>query len=113
MGIHCRRHTCSLILVNLALLHTTYGLLSRPGLRHPASSTPPQERRMRGLAVMSAVATPPRVVVTGLGPISGVGMDQTNFFEGLVEGRSSLHEVTRFDVTDFPTKIASEVSPCL
>lgn len=55
-------------------------------------------------------ATPlPRVVVTGLGPISGVGMDPTSFWDGLVAGRSSIGQVTRFDATDYNTQIASEI----
>jgi 3-oxoacyl-[acyl-carrier-protein] synthase II len=50
-----------------------------------------------------------RVVVTGLGVISGCGIGATDFFDSCVEGRSSLARVERFDITHYPCQIASEV----
>jgi len=50
-----------------------------------------------------------RVVVTGLGVISGCGIGQNDFFQALLEGKSSIDRVKRFDITHYPCQIASEV----
>ena len=50
-----------------------------------------------------------RVVVTGLGVLSPVGNTLEEFWRALVEGVSGVATVTRFDVSDYPTKIAGEV----
>lgn len=52
---------------------------------------------------------PKRVVVTGLGVIGPCGNLVDEFWTSLLEGRSGIGPITRFDVTDFPTKIAGEV----
>lgn len=51
-----------------------------------------------------------RVVVTGLGAIAPVGIGVENFWQGLVDGKSGITAVTRFDASDIPTKIAGEVN---
>ena len=50
-----------------------------------------------------------RVVITGLGLVTplGVGVDET--WSAVREGRSGIGEITRFDTTEFTTKIAGEV----
>jgi 3-oxoacyl-[acyl-carrier-protein] synthase II len=50
-----------------------------------------------------------RVVVTGLGVISplGVGTDAT--WQGLVEGRSGIGPITKFDASAYPCRIAGEI----
>jgi 3-oxoacyl-[acyl-carrier-protein] synthase II len=50
-----------------------------------------------------------RVVVTGLGVVSGCGMGANDFFDACVAGKSSLGRVQRFDPTHYPCQIASEV----
>lgn len=50
-----------------------------------------------------------RVVVTGLGVISGCGIGHKDFFQNVSDGKSSLNVVTRFDPTHYPCKIGSEV----
>lgn len=50
-----------------------------------------------------------RVVVTGLGVISGCGVTAESFFESCIEGKSSLDTVKRFDASNYPCSIASEV----
>lgn len=50
-----------------------------------------------------------RVVITGLGIVSPVGNTIPEAWDNLVNGRSGITNVTRFDVTDFPVKIAGEV----
>ena len=51
-----------------------------------------------------------RVVITGIGIVSPIGIGMRAFSEGLREGRSGVKPVTRFDVTDLPTKLAAQVS---
>jgi 3-oxoacyl-[acyl-carrier-protein] synthase II len=50
-----------------------------------------------------------RVVITGLGVVSplGIGIDEN--WDALQNGRSGIGLITRFDTTDFPAKIAGEV----
>ncbi|GAB4237312.1 MAG: beta-ketoacyl-ACP synthase II [Acidobacteriota bacterium] len=50
-----------------------------------------------------------RVVVTGLGLVSPVGLDVPSSWEALVAGRSGIGPITRFDVTEFPSRIAGEI----
>jgi len=50
-----------------------------------------------------------RVVVTGLGVISGCGIGASDFFESCLEGRSSIATVKRFDASKYPCSIVSEV----
>ena len=50
-----------------------------------------------------------RVVITGVGLITplGIGVDET--WSALCAGKSGISEITRFDTSDFKTKIAGEV----
>lgn len=50
-----------------------------------------------------------RVVVTGVGVISPVGTGKEKFWNSLVQGKSGIDLITRFNCDDFPTKIAGEV----
>lgn len=50
-----------------------------------------------------------RVVITGLGIISPVGTGLEKFWTSLTAGVSGIRLLTRFDPTDFKTKIAGEV----
>jgi 3-oxoacyl-[acyl-carrier-protein] synthase II len=50
-----------------------------------------------------------RVVVTGIGPVAPVGIGRDAFWDALVAGRSGIREVTRFDASEFPVRIAGEV----
>ena len=50
-----------------------------------------------------------RVVVTGIGMISPLGIGNEPTWKGLVEGRSGVDKITKFDTTNFPSKIAGEV----
>jgi 3-oxoacyl-[acyl-carrier-protein] synthase II len=52
---------------------------------------------------------PRRVVVTGLGALTPVGNTAEELWSSLVHGRSGIGPITRFDATDFPTRIAGEV----
>jgi len=49
-----------------------------------------------------------RVVVTGLGAISSLGK-LDDFWKGLLDGRSGIHEIKAYDASAMKTKIAGEV----
>lgn len=51
-----------------------------------------------------------RVVVTGLGVVNGCGIGHEEFFGSLLEGKSSIDTVKRFDASAMPCKIASEIT---
>src|SRR5437762_938767 len=50
-----------------------------------------------------------RVVITGLGAVTPVGIGIQNYWDGLVNGVCGIDRISRFDVSSFPTKIAAEV----
>ncbi|MEE9591569.1 MAG: beta-ketoacyl-ACP synthase II [Thermodesulfobacteriota bacterium] len=50
-----------------------------------------------------------RVVVTGVGVISPLGIGIERSWKGVIEGRSGIREISRFDATNFPVRIAGEV----
>ena len=50
-----------------------------------------------------------RVVVTGMGVVSPVGIGVDAFWNALLSGKSGVTPITEFDATDFPVKIAGEV----
>ena len=51
-----------------------------------------------------------RVVVTGLGAVTPVGVGVENTWKALLAGRSGVKRITRFDVSDLPTQFAAEVT---
>ncbi len=50
-----------------------------------------------------------RVVVTGVGLISAVGVGTEQTWKAITEGQSGIGRITSFDASDFPTQIAGEV----
>ncbi len=50
-----------------------------------------------------------RVVVTGIGILSPIGLGMDEFWTGLVQGRSGAAPITYFDTTDFATTFACEL----
>lgn len=50
-----------------------------------------------------------RVVVTGIGAVSPVGLDVASSWESVIHGRSGVARITRFDPTDYSAQIAAEV----
>lgn len=51
----------------------------------------------------------PRVVVTGLGVITPIGLNVADFWANLTAGKSGVRSITRFDVARCPYKLAAEV----
>lgn len=50
-----------------------------------------------------------RVVITGIGSITPLGLNTPDFWDGLVHGRSGARPITHFDVSQFPTKFAAQL----
>lgn len=50
-----------------------------------------------------------RVVVTGLGVVSPLGVGVSSFWSNLTNGVSGIGPITKFDASRFPTQIAGEV----
>jgi 3-oxoacyl-[acyl-carrier-protein] synthase II len=50
-----------------------------------------------------------RVVVTGLGAVTPLGLSVAETWEGMVAGRSAVGPITLFDANPFPTRFAAEV----
>ena len=51
-----------------------------------------------------------RVVITGIGLISPIGIGKEAFWQSLVEGRSGIRRLTRFDPSGYDCQIAGEIS---
>jgi 3-oxoacyl-[acyl-carrier-protein] synthase II len=65
--------------------------------------TLPQPERVEGYRKRA------RVVITGMGALTPLGLTVEETWEGLVAGQSGIGYLTRIDTTDFPTKIGGEV----
>lgn len=50
-----------------------------------------------------------RVVVTGMGALTPIGLSPEAFWDGMMRGESGAAPITYFDTTDFPTKFACEL----
>lgn len=50
-----------------------------------------------------------RVVITGLGPVSPIGVGAEAFHQAQLQGRSGIRRITRFDPSPLPVQIAGEV----
>ena len=51
-----------------------------------------------------------RVVVTGMGAVAPNGNTVPSYWDSLISGRSGIDYITYFDTSDFPVKIAGEIS---
>ncbi len=52
---------------------------------------------------------PRRVVITGFGCVTPIGIGRTQFWESLRHGISGIRRIESFEVSDLPVKIAAEV----
>jgi len=50
-----------------------------------------------------------RIVVTGIGVVSSVGIGKDNFWKAIINGKSGISRVTSFDTKDFKRHYASEI----
>lgn len=58
---------------------------------------------------MKRVSNGSRVVITGMGAVTPIGLSVADFWDSLTAGRSGVGPVTLFDAEKYPTKIAAEV----
>lgn len=54
-------------------------------------------------------APPKRVVITGMGFVTPIGIGREAFWSALENGRSGVRTITSFDVSDSPVRIAADV----
>ncbi|NNE68084.1 MAG: beta-ketoacyl-[acyl-carrier-protein] synthase family protein [Pyrinomonadaceae bacterium] len=59
--------------------------------------------------MFNGLGEPRRVVITGLGCVTPIGIGRKEFWRGLTEGRSGTSQIEGFDVSDFAIQIAAEV----
>jgi len=52
-----------------------------------------------------------RVVITGLGAVSPLGLNVKSTWEGILAGKSGIGHITRFDASAIPCQIAGELDP--
>jgi 3-oxoacyl-[acyl-carrier-protein] synthase II len=50
-----------------------------------------------------------RVVVTGIGMVTPLGLNTASSWEGLISGKSGVDNITQFDASKFETRFAAEV----
>lgn len=50
-----------------------------------------------------------RVVITGVGMITALGSNATESWQAIIDGKTGISNITSFDATEFPCKIAAEV----
>ena len=58
---------------------------------------------------MKMKTTNSRLVITGMGAVTPIGIGVENYWKNLVAGKCGVEEITRFDTEELPVKIAAEV----
>ena len=61
------------------------------------------------MSAMNTATGQPRVVVTGMGAVTSLGLDVPTSWEAMVAGRSGVARITQFDPSRLTTTIAAEV----
>jgi len=59
--------------------------------------------------MLRALRRPRRVVITGMGCVTPLGIGRQNFWDALVSGKSGVRKIQSFDVSDSPVQIAAEI----
>jgi len=59
--------------------------------------------------MFSHFKSPRRVVVTGMGCVTPIGIGREAFWNALIKGESGVRRIETFDVSDSPVKIAAQV----
>lgn len=95
--------------VVLSLVSTTSAFAAPSTGSSTSSLRRQQQQHFQTTALSATKDDSKRVVVTGLGVISGCGIGAKDFFQACVDGVSSIDRVKRFDIQHYPCQIASEV----
>jgi 3-oxoacyl-[acyl-carrier-protein] synthase II len=59
--------------------------------------------------MLRALTRPRRVVITGMGCVTPLGIGRESFWDGLITGRSGVRKIQAFDVSSSPVQIAAEI----
>src|SRR5688500_2586012 len=60
--------------------------------------------------MLSGLTKPRRVVITGFGCVTHIGIGRDAYWESLKTGRSGVRRIASFDPADFDVQIAAEVT---
>ena len=60
--------------------------------------------------MLNGLKTPRRVVITGMGCVTPIGVGRQAFWAALQRGDSGVRRIESFDISDSPVKIAAQVS---
>src|SRR5688572_2844810 len=80
-----------------------------PASRRPSSTSRATPKRSSGGGRYEGGSLSRRVVITGVGLLSSVGLSTGETWDGLLAGKSGIGPITRFDATGFAARIAGEV----
>ncbi|MBA9009975.1 3-oxoacyl-(acyl-carrier-protein) synthase [Clostridium saccharobutylicum] len=50
-----------------------------------------------------------RVVITGMGAVTSLGIGAENLWKSIKEGKSGISRIERVDVSDLPVKVGAEI----
>ena len=59
--------------------------------------------------MLRTLTRPRRVVITGMGCVTPLGLGRDAFWNSLLEGKSGTRKITAFDPSTFPVQVAAEV----
>src|SRR5580765_4693403 len=59
--------------------------------------------------MLNGLKTPRRVVITGMGCVTPIGIGREAFWSALQRGESGVRRIESFDVSQSPVKIAAQV----
>jgi 3-oxoacyl-[acyl-carrier-protein] synthase II len=59
--------------------------------------------------MLRALTRPRRVVITGMGCVTPLGIGREAFWSGLLAGKSGVRRIAAFDPSSFPVQIAAEI----
>ena len=57
--------------------------------------------------MLKHLTQPRRVVITGMGCVTPIGIGREAFWQSLINGESGVRRIEGFDVSDSPVKIAA------
>src|SRR5438874_12485239 len=57
----------------------------------------------------SGQRAPRRVVITGIGAVTPIGVGVNDFWSALLAGKSGIRHITSFDASNLPSQVAGEV----
>ncbi len=50
-----------------------------------------------------------RIVITGMGCVTPIGLNLNDFWQGLISGKSGVKLITTYNMTELPVKVAAEI----